>query len=90
MLITVVYLYSDNNNIKTNTMTTIKTFVQKTNDLIVKNNLDYSPELFNQILKSVMNDENNIIEEKLRVLNLNNQRVNENYNLLSNMCYSIK
>jgi hypothetical protein len=71
-------------------MTTIKTFVQKTNDLIVKNNLDYSPELFNQILKSVMNDENNIIEEKLRVLNLNNQRVNENYNLLSNMCYSIK
>jgi hypothetical protein len=71
-------------------MTTIKTFVQKTNDLIAKNNLDYSPELFNQILKSVMNDENNIIEEKLRVLNLNNQSVNENYNLLSNMCYSIK
>jgi hypothetical protein len=71
-------------------MTTIKTFVQKTNDLIAKNNLDYSPELFNQILKSVMNDENNIIEEKLRVLNLNNQSVNENYNLLSNMCYSRK
>jgi len=40
-------------------MTTIKTFVQKTNDLIAKNNLDYSTELFNQILKSVMNDENN-------------------------------
>jgi hypothetical protein len=71
-------------------MTTIKTFVQKTNDLIAKNNLDYSPELFNKILKSVINNKNNIIEEKLRILNLNNQNVNENYNLLSNMCYSIK
>ena len=71
-------------------MTTIKTYTQKTNDLIKKNNLDYSPELFNQILKSVMNDENNISEEELRVANLNNQRVNQNYNLLSNMCYSRK
>lgn len=71
-------------------MTTIKTFVQKTNDLIAKNNLDYSTELFNQILKSVMNDENNIIEEKLRVQNLNNNIVNENYNILANMCYSKK
>ena len=71
-------------------MTTIKTYLQKANDFMKQNNLAYSPELFNFILKSIKDNPNNIIEEELRVKNLNNQIVNENYNLLSNMCYSIK
>ena len=68
----------------------MKTFVQKANDLIKENNLTYSPELFNSILQQVKNNTKNIIEEELRLSTLNNQPKNENYNLLSNMCYSRK
>ena len=71
-------------------MTTIKTYTQKATDFMKQNNLAYSPELFNSILKSIKNNPTNIIEEELRLANLNNQSVNENYNLLSNMCYSKK
>ena len=68
----------------------MKTFVQKANDLIKENNLTYSPQLFNSILQQVKNNPKNIIEEELRLSTLNNQPENENYNLLSNMCYSRK
>ena len=71
-------------------MTTIKTYTQKATDFIKQNNLAYYPELFNSILKSIKNNPTNIIEEELRLANLNNQIVNKNYNLLSNMCYSRK
>lgn len=71
-------------------MTTIKTYTQKATDFMKQNNLAYSPGLFNSILKSIKNNPNNILEEELRLKNLNNEVVNENYNLLSNMCYSRK
>jgi hypothetical protein len=71
-------------------MTTIKTFVQKSNDFIKENNLSYSPELFKNILELIKNNKNNIIEEKLRVANFNNQSINENYDVLANICYSRK
>lgn len=69
-------------------MTNIKTYVQKANDFINENNLEYSPELFKSILETIKADLNNIIEENLRVENLNNQPINNNYNILTNMCYS--
>jgi hypothetical protein len=69
-------------------MTNIKTYVQKTNDFINENNLSYSPELFKNILQLMKNDKNNIIEEQIRVSKLNNNPINDNYNLLNNMCYS--
>jgi len=71
-------------------MANIKTFVQKSNDFIKENNLSYCPELFKNILELIKNNKNNIIEEKLRVANFNNQPINENYNFLANMCYSKK
>jgi hypothetical protein len=71
-------------------MTTIKTYTQKATDFMKENNLAYSPKLFNSILESIKNNQTNIIEEELRLTNLNNQLVNKNYNLLSNMCYSRK
>ena len=42
------------------------------------------------ILEVIKANPKNIAEEELRLANLNNQRVNENYNMLSNMCYSRK
>jgi hypothetical protein len=71
-------------------MTTIKTYTQKAADFMTEKNLAYSPEVFNYILEVIKASPKNIAEEELRLANLNNQRVNENYNLLSNMCYSKK
>jgi len=71
-------------------MTTIKTYTQKAADFMTEKNLAYSPEVFNYILEVIKANPKNIAEEELRLANLNNQSVNENYNLLSNMCYSKK
>jgi hypothetical protein len=66
----------------------MKTLTQKTNDFINENNLEFSPKLFNSIFETIKADKNNIINENLRVENLNNQPINKNYNILTNMCYS--
>jgi hypothetical protein len=68
-------------------MQTKKTFVQKTNDYINQNNLNYSRELFNQILELIKNDKNNIIDEQIRILELNNNSINNNYETQLNYIY---
>jgi ribosomal protein S20 len=79
------YICQRNNKQNKNNM---KTLTQKTNDFINENNLEFSPKLFKSIFETIKADKNNIIEENLRVENLNNQRINNNYNILANMCYS--
>jgi hypothetical protein len=49
----------------------MKTFLQKTNELINERNLIYNPELFKQLFEEVKNNPKNIEEEKIRVSNLN-------------------
>ena len=68
----------------------MKTFVQKTNQFIQENNMTYSTELFKEIYSKISSDINNITDESFRLSRLNNQSTGENYNLLSNMCYSKK
>jgi hypothetical protein len=62
----VVYICKVNKaqqNLKTRKM---KTFVQKTNEIIKERGLSYSPELFAEILKELQSNENNIKEESER------------------------
>ena len=52
----------------------MKTFVQKTSDLIKERNLSYSPELFAQLLEEVKNNPINIEEEKIRWGKINSNK----------------
>ena len=48
----------------------MKTFVQKANEIIKERNLDYSPELFNEILKEVQLNDKNSKQEQERQLKM--------------------